>query len=93
MYKKLLHTPIAQASRIDTLGVCVDLQALLRHLSFAQEVKWHPNKMTLDAIELLFHFLQRSLHIDKMALLVAVFILQLRKVLFVVLESANYGFD
>lgn len=44
---------------VDTLGVSIDLQALLRHFRILQKVQRHPHQMALDLVELLPNLLHR----------------------------------
>ena len=53
----LLYHPFHSSShqspclRIDTLGISINLQPLLRHLRIPQEIQRHPNQMPLDLIQ------------------------------------------
>ena len=58
------------SSRIDTLSVSIDLQALLRHLGILQKVQRHPDQMPFNLVELLPDLLRRHKRIVEMPLLV-----------------------
>jgi hypothetical protein len=53
----------AAASSINTLSISINLQSLLRHISILQKVQRHPNKVSLDLVQLLAHHLHRLVHI------------------------------
>ena len=54
---------------IDTLGVGIDLQALLRHLRVLQEIQRHPYQMPLDLVQFLSDLLGWHERIVQMSLL------------------------
>lgn len=54
----LIHsTAQAFSSGIDTLGELIYLQSSLRHVGILEEIKGHPNEMSLDLVQLLANIL------------------------------------
>jgi hypothetical protein len=45
---------------VDALGPLVNLQPLLRHLGIPEELQRHPDKVSLDLLQLLSHLVRRD---------------------------------
>jgi hypothetical protein len=76
-------------SSIDTLSHRVHLQSEFGHFGITQEVKRHPDEMSLDPIKLLSDFLNRHILIVKVSLLVIFILLWIRRKCLVVVKVAD----